>query len=128
MTLASRAVVGERLAFGEFELAPAARALWRSGAPVKIRSRALDILIALASRPGEILSKDELTRLVWRGTFVDETAVRVAISAARKALGPGSERYITTVAGRGYCFVLDVAATHAKPSTEATVRRPLKPQ
>jgi predicted ATPase/DNA-binding winged helix-turn-helix (wHTH) protein len=133
MTLASRAVVGERLAFGEFELAPAARALWRSGAPVKIRSRALDILIALASRPGEILSKDELTRLVWRGTFVDETALRVGVSAARKALGEGGERYITTVPGRGYCFVLDVAATPAKPSPEATDRwrlepRPLPPQ
>ena len=58
MTLASSAAVGERLVFGEFELAPAARALWRSGTPVKLGSRALDILIALASRPGEILSKD----------------------------------------------------------------------
>src|SRR5277367_1667608 len=86
MTLASSVAVGEHLAFGEFELAPAARALWRSGIPVKLGSRALDILIALASHPGEILSKDELTQLVWQGSFVDETAVRVGISAARKAL------------------------------------------
>jgi predicted ATPase/DNA-binding winged helix-turn-helix (wHTH) protein len=128
MTLASSAAVGEHLAFGEFELAPAARALWRSGAPVKLGSRALDILIALASRPGEIVSKDELTRLVWGGASVDETAVRVGISALRKALGEGEGRYITTIPGRGYCFVLDVEATPAKLSPEAAHRRPLEPR
>src|SRR5277367_3858551 len=127
-TLASRAAGAERLAFGEFELAPAARALWRLGAPVKLGSRAFDILIALASRPGEILSKDDLTRLVWRGAFVDETAVRVGISAARKALGKAGERHIATVPGRGYCFVLDVAPTRAKRSSQVTDRRPLQPQ
>jgi DNA-binding winged helix-turn-helix (wHTH) protein len=37
-------------------------------------------LIALASRPGQILSKDDLTQLVWRGAFVEETALRVGIS------------------------------------------------
>jgi hypothetical protein len=54
MTLAPGGAVGEHLAFGDFELAPAARVLWRSGTPVKLCSRALDILIALASRPGEL--------------------------------------------------------------------------
>ena len=127
MTLSSSAAVGEHLVFGEFELAPAARALWRSGAPVKIGSRALDILIVLASRPAEILSKDELTRLVWRGFSVDETALRVGISAARKALGEGGERYITTVPGRGYCFVLDVEAIPAKLSPQERDNEPLKP-
>lgn len=127
MTLASSAAVGERLAFGEFELAPAARALWRAGAPVKVGSRALDILIALASRPGEVLSKDELTRLVWRGAAIDETALRVGVSGARKALGEGGEQYITTVPGRGYCFVLDVAPT-AKSGAQAAVRGPLTTQ
>ena len=127
MTLASSAAVGRRLAFGEFELAPTSRALWRSGAPVKLGSRALDILIALASRPGEILSKDELIRIVWRGAFVDDTAVRVGISALRKALGEYGERYVATVPGRGYCFVLDVAVTTAKLPPKAMGREPLKP-
>jgi hypothetical protein len=52
---------GERLKFGEFELAPDARSLWRRGEQVRVGSRALDILIALASRPGQIVSKDDLT-------------------------------------------------------------------
>lgn len=59
--------VGARFRFGEFELAPVARALWRRGERIRLGSRALDILIALASRPGQILSKDDLTKLVWRG-------------------------------------------------------------
>src|SRR5271170_853978 len=108
--------VGERLRFGEFELAPVARTLWRRGEEVKLGSRALDILIALASRPGEILSKDDLTQLVWRGVFVDDTALRVGISTVRKALGNDGYCYIATVPGRGYCFVHDVETTTAKPS------------
>jgi predicted ATPase/DNA-binding winged helix-turn-helix (wHTH) protein len=128
MTLESSVAVGERLAFGEFELAPAARALWRSGVRVTLPSRALDILVALVSRPGETLSKDELTRIVWRGAVVDETLVRVAISAARKALGENGKQYITTVPGRGYSFVLGVAQTASKPSPDVMDRGQLRPQ
>jgi predicted ATPase/DNA-binding winged helix-turn-helix (wHTH) protein len=117
-------VVGERLKFGEFELAPVARALWRRGELVKLGSRAFDILIALASRPGQVLSKDDLTRLVWRGVFVDDTALRVGISALRKALGPGGERCIATIPGRGYCFVHDVEAVAAKPAPKSSQLKP----
>ncbi len=117
--------VGERLKFGEFELAPVARALWRRGELVKLGSRSFEILIALASRPGQILSKDDLTRLVWRGTFVDDTALRVGISALRKALGPGGDRYIATIPGRGYCFVHDVETVAAKPAPKSSQFEPL---
>ncbi len=87
MSVPVHSAVGERLRFGEFELAPVARTLSRRGEEIRLGSRALDILIALASRPGQIVSKDDLTQLVWRGAFVDETALRVGISAVRKALG-----------------------------------------
>src|SRR6266436_8788701 len=118
MSVQLDSAVGERLRFGEFELAPVARTLWRRGAEIRLGSRSLDILTALASRPGEIVSKDDLTKLVWRGAFIDETALRVGISAVRKALGTGGDRYIATVPGRGYCFVLDVETTAAKPTPE----------
>jgi len=128
MSLELDSAVGERLKFGEFELAPVARVLWRRGEQVRLGSRALDILIALASRPGQILSKDDLTKLVWRGALVDETGLRVGISAVRKALGTGGDRYIATVPGRGYCFVLDVETTAAKPAPEPPHFKRLKPQ
>src|SRR5277367_5221019 len=120
--------VGKRLRFGEFELAPVARILWRRGEKIRLGSRALDILIALASRPGEVVSKDDLTQLVWRGAFVDETALRVGISTVRKALDNSGDRYIATVPGRGYCFVLDVETTPAKPAPEPPQIERLKPQ
>jgi predicted ATPase/DNA-binding winged helix-turn-helix (wHTH) protein len=128
MSVEVESAVGERLKFGEFELAPVARALWRRGEEIKLGSRALDILIALASRPGQIVSKDDLTHLVWRGALVDETALRVGISAVRKALGDGGDRYIATVPGRGYCFVLDVETTGTKPTSEPPHFKRLKPQ
>src|ERR1700688_3793269 len=127
MSVQPDSAVGERLRFGEFELAPVARTLWRRGEEIRLGSRALDILIALASRPGQILSKDDLTHLVWRGASVDETALRVGISAIRKALGNGGERYIATVPGRGYCFVFDVETTAAKPAPERPQFKRLKP-
>ena len=128
MSVQLKSAVGERLKFGEFELAPVARTLWQRGKPVKLGSRALDILMALASRPGRILSKEDLTKLVWRGAIVDETALRVGISAVRKALGTGGDRYIITVPGRGYCFVLDVETRAAKPTPDPSHCKRLKPQ
>jgi predicted ATPase/DNA-binding winged helix-turn-helix (wHTH) protein len=128
MSVQPDSAVGERITFGEFELAPVARALWRRGEQIRLGSRALDILIALASRPGQIVSKDDLTRLVWRGAFVDETALRVGISAVRKALGKGGDRHIATVPGRGYCFVLDVETTAANPAAAPPRVGRLEPQ
>src|SRR5258706_14195996 len=104
MSVQLDSAVGERLRFGEFELAPVARTLWHRGEEIRLGSRALDILIALASRPGQILSKDDLTQLVWRGAFIDETALRVGISAVRKALGNGGEGDNAAPPGAGSCF------------------------
>src|SRR5258708_8766121 len=105
MSVQVDSAVGERLKFGEFELAPVARTLWHRGEEIRLGSRALDILIALASRPGQILSKDDLTQLVWRGAFIDETALRVGISAVRKALGNGGGREIAPPPlGRPFLF------------------------
>ena len=128
MSIQLDSAVGEQLRFGEFELAPTARTLWRRGKEIRLGSRALDILIALASRPGQILAKEDLTQLVWRGAFVDETALRVGISAVRKALGNGGDRYIATVPGRGYCFVHDVETTTAKPAPKPPHFKRLSPQ
>ena len=69
--------------------------------------RATDILLCLLERPGDVVSPDELLTSVWRGLNVEPTALRVQISVLRKALAeadPGV-RYVSNVAGRGYCFV-----------------------
>jgi len=108
------------LVFGPFQLLPFRRALLEAGEPLRLGSRALEILIALVERPGELITKEELIARVWPDTFVEEASLRVHVAALRKALGDGrsGNRYIVNVAGRGYRFVAPVRqqeALDAKP-------------
>lgn len=102
--------VDYEICFGPFRLLPARRLLLEGDAPVSLGSRALDLLIALAARPGEVVGKSELIAKVWPDTFVVEGNLKLNIAALRRALADGqcSNRYISTVSGRGYCFVAPV--------------------
>jgi predicted ATPase/DNA-binding winged helix-turn-helix (wHTH) protein len=97
--------------FGPFHLVASERLLTRDGAPVELGSRALDILIALISRPNELVSKKELMSRVWPGLIVEDSSLRFHMAGLRKALGDGKggARYIATIPGRGYCFVAPVS-------------------
>jgi len=97
----------EVISFGSFSLVPSERLLTKAGAPIELSSRALDILIALLSRPNEIMSKNELLAQVWPDVTVEEGSLRFHMTYLRKALGDGKDgaRYIATLPGRGYCFV-----------------------
>jgi predicted ATPase/DNA-binding winged helix-turn-helix (wHTH) protein len=79
-------------------------------APVRLGSRALEILIALIERAGELVSKNELMARVWPDTFVDEGSIKVHVAGLRRALGDGQpgRRYLANVPGRGYRFVAAV--------------------
>jgi predicted ATPase/DNA-binding winged helix-turn-helix (wHTH) protein len=104
------------LLFGPFLLAPSERLLTREGAPLALGARALDILIALVCRPNEVLSKKELLSHVWPDVTVEESSLRFHMASLRKALGDGKDgaRYISTLAGRGYCFVAPVTRSRDK--------------
>jgi len=93
--------------FGKFVLDLIDRRLICSGQPVKLSSRALDILCELAAVPGEVVSKDRLMEKVWAGRVVEENAIQVHVSSLRKALDAGSNgnSYVVTVPGRGYRLV-----------------------
>src|SRR5690349_13566134 len=93
--------------FGKFVLGLVDRRLTCAGQPVKLSSRALDILCELAARPGEVVSKDRLMETVWPGRVVEENAIQVHVSTLRKALEAGSDgnSYVVTVPGRGYRLV-----------------------
>jgi predicted ATPase/DNA-binding winged helix-turn-helix (wHTH) protein len=99
--------VDYEISFGPFRLLPARRLLLEGDAPVSLGTRALDLLIALAERPGEVVSKSELIAKVWPHAFVVEGNLKLHIAALRRALADGqcSNRYISTVTGRGYSFV-----------------------
>ncbi len=106
----------EIITFGEFRLAPASRLLQKNGVELRIGSRALDILIVLVERAGEIVRPKELEARVWRGLVVDSSGLRVHMTALRKALGDGvgASRYVMNVPGQGYCFVAPVTRAHAE--------------
>ena len=72
------------LQFGPFELSSRQRALRRNGAVLPLGGRALDILIYLAARPGEVIAKRELIDHVWSGVTVEEGSLRVHVAAIRK--------------------------------------------
>jgi DNA-binding winged helix-turn-helix (wHTH) protein len=106
----TKASAGDSWTFGPFRLIPARQLLLRDGVPVRIGSRALEILVVLARRNGELIAKHELIAAVWPDTFVDESNLKVNVCLLRHALGDTQKQpnYIATVPGRGYRFVAPV--------------------
>jgi len=107
------------ITFGDFRLVPRQRLLLDNEAPVRLGSRAFDILIALVERPGELVSKEELLALVWPGIHVVEGNLKFQVSALRRSLGDEREgrRYLETCPGRGYRFVAPVKIGHGGSAT-----------
>jgi len=93
--------------FGRFRIDLGERKLTRDGTPVRVNSRALEILCVLAAARGEIVTKDELMARVWPGLVVEENALHVHVSGLRKALDEEKrgESFIVTAQGRGYRLV-----------------------
>ena len=112
------------VSFGPFRLFAAERQLKKGDEALQLGGRALDTLIALVERAGEVVTQGELISRVWPDVTVEEVNLRVHIASLRKVLGDGrgDTRYIVTVAGRGYCFVAPVSApAQSSPSREAAV-------
>jgi TolB-like protein/DNA-binding winged helix-turn-helix (wHTH) protein/Flp pilus assembly protein TadD len=96
-------------AFGEFRLDEQNRLLHRSGDPIALTPKAFEVLLLLIQHSGEVVSKDELMKTVWRDSFVEESNLTQTVFMLRKALcETPAQRYIVTVQGRGYRFVVDV--------------------
>ena len=100
------------LRFGVFELSPATGELRRAGLRVRIQPQPLRVLEILASRSGEIVTREDLRHAVWGdGTFVDfEHGLNFCINQVRRALGDSatSPRFVETVPRRGYRFMAPV--------------------
>src|SRR5580704_402709 len=109
----------EAISFGPFSLFVTGRQLKRADEPIPLGGRALDLLIALVERAGEVVSYNELVSSAWPNVTVDEANLRVQIGALRKALNDGENgtRYISNVSGRGYCFVAPVSYSATQPTT-----------
>ena len=98
------------IAFGPFRLFPTQFLLLEGDKPVPLGSRALEILVVLLERPGELVSKQELMTRVWPNIFVGPANLTVHISTLRRTLRDGRDgnRFIINVPLRGYRFVASV--------------------
>src|SRR4051812_33798063 len=106
------------ISFGPFRLLAARGLLLEGDKPVRLGSRAFDILAALVERAGEVVGKEELRARAWPETFVEESNLKIQVSALRRALGDGQggHRYLVTVPGRGYNFVAPVSLQEPPPA------------
>jgi DNA-binding winged helix-turn-helix (wHTH) protein/TolB-like protein/lipoprotein NlpI len=115
--------------FGPFQLDPPERLLLCGGQPVSLTPKAFDLLLTLVDRSGHLVEKEELLRLVWPGSFIEEGNLAVTISQVRKALNDdrGHHRYIETVSKRGYRFVAEVRRLDDDALVIASVNKPEAP-
>lgn len=109
--------------FGPFRFVPARQRLWCGDTPVRVGSRALDLLAVLTERAGQVVSKRELIARAWPRSVVEDSNLKVQLSALRRALsdcqrgcGDHATEYVATVTGRGYRFVAPISlAVHTLP-------------
>jgi len=101
-----------RYRFGAFEADASTGELRRQGIRIKLHAQPFQVLLMLLERPGEVLSREEISRALWSdGTFVDyDHGVNSAVNRIREALGDAanSPRFVETLARRGYRFVAPV--------------------
>jgi len=102
------------LRFGVFEVDLHTAELRKSGQRVKLQEQPFQILAMLLKHPGELVTREELERKLWRGdTFVDfEHSLATAIKKLREALGDSADnpRFVETLPRRGYRFIAPVDA------------------
>lgn len=103
--------------FGVFEVDLRSGELRRSGVRIRLQEQPFQVLVALLTRPGEVVTREELRDRIWpEGTFVCfDYAVNTAIKKIRVALSDDANvpRYIETVPRRGYRFIgnIDVVSS-----------------
>ena len=117
-----------RYRFGVFEADATTGELRKQGIRIKLNVQPFQVLLMLLERPGEVLTREQISRELWpEGTFVDyEHGVNSAVNRIREALGDQakSPRFIETLARRGYRFVASVQRI-AEDNGPAHAVRPL---
>jgi len=120
----------ERLTFGPFETNTKTGELRREGMLIPLQDLPFRLLTALQERPGELVTRTELTERLWGSdTFVDAAAgLNTAVAKLRDALGDNAEQpqYIETVPKRGYRFIRAISDVNLpNAGADARVQPPL---
>jgi eukaryotic-like serine/threonine-protein kinase len=119
------------LRFGPFEANTYTGELHKHGTRIKIAPQAFQILALLAGRPGELITREEIQRVVWPNETVVEFdhSINTAVKRIREALNDSRSepRYLETLPRRGYRFIaaverVPIAAAPTRPQTQAPTR------
>ena len=96
--------------FGDFRLDAAEARLTRRGTVIALAPKAFSMLVLLVEHAGELIEKEEILRVLWPDSFVEEANLTVHVSALRKALATEDNTlFIETVPKRGYRFLAPVS-------------------
>jgi len=112
--------------FGHFEFDERSRQLRSGGRTLPLNAQCLDLLALLLDRPGELVTREEIRRVLWPDSNVDfEHSLDVLVNRLRMALGDKGKmgRYIQTVPRKGYRFVQQVTFGSDGPKPPRTVSR-----
>lgn len=113
--------------FDRFQLDVTRRKLLSAGGLVQpLNSRAMEALLVLVANAGQVIDRRRLMQAVWPDTIVEDNNLNQCILAIRRALGEaaGSNRYVMTVQGRGFCFVCPVQARIQESAEQVTASTP----
>src|SRR6202023_2908876 len=102
----------DRVSFGPFEVDLHTHELWKYGTRIRLVGQPFEILALLLSKPGELVTREELRGRLWPGdTFVDfDHGLNAAVNKLREALSDSAEnpKYVETLPRRGYRFIAPV--------------------
>src|SRR5205823_11797046 len=102
--------------------------LSKHGTTIRLRGMPLKILQHLMERPGEVVSRGELQRILWNGAaFGDfEQGLNSAVNVVRKTLSDSADqpRYIETVPGQGYRFIAPLRSAAPVQETDTAIAPP----
>jgi DNA-binding winged helix-turn-helix (wHTH) protein/tetratricopeptide (TPR) repeat protein len=112
--------------FKSFRLDIGERQLLHHNTPVPLTPKAFDVLAVLVERSGHLVEKDELLKLVWADSFVEEANVARIVHTLRRVLGEdeNGNKFIETVAKKGYRFVAKVTEVGEQPALKSENGRP----
>ena len=110
-----------RLLVGEWWADRSTNELGRAGETLRLEPKAMEVLMALAARAGQVVSREELLAAVWPGVVVGDEALTQSIIKLRRALGdnPRTPSYIETISKRGYRLIAAGAAGRRRSAGRA---------
>jgi TolB-like protein len=114
------------LRIADLRVDPALDEICRAGHTIKLEPKAMQLLMCLAERAGEVVSVEELLDRVWKDVVVSQDSVYAAVAALRRTLGddPKTPKYIANVVRRGYRLIAPVSPWVDAPAPASTASAP----